>query len=89
MTKTKAGRILCRTGIALSLVLCFAVAAAALVFPLAFSGAYPNLAVTLTETFSVSRGTQFLIRSFRSHFQRVFKKETQMTPGQYRAKSRK
>ena len=66
MTKTKAGRILCRTGIALSLVLCFAVAAAALVFPLAFSGAYPNLAVTLTETFSVSRGTQFLIRSFRS-----------------------
>ena len=66
MTKTKAGRILCRTGIALSLVLCFAVAAVALVFPLAFSGAYPNLAVTLTETFSVSRGTQFLIRSFRS-----------------------
>ncbi|MBQ3094925.1 MAG: phosphodiester glycosidase family protein [Clostridia bacterium] len=66
MMKTKTGRILCRTGIALSFVLCFAVAAAALIFPLAFSGAYPNLAVTLTETFSVSRGTQFLVRTFRS-----------------------
>lgn len=32
---------------------------------------------------------EYLGYSSQSHFQRVFKKETQMTPGQYRAKSRK
>jgi AraC-like DNA-binding protein len=32
---------------------------------------------------------EYLGYSSQSHFQRVFKKETQMTPGQYRAKRRK
>ncbi|MBR3692640.1 MAG: phosphodiester glycosidase family protein [Clostridia bacterium] len=59
-------RILSAAAVAIGLLAGVAVACVAMVFPMAFSGRYPNLAVTLTETFSVSRGTQFLIRAFRS-----------------------
>lgn len=65
MKSNKAKRILRRTAQLTALLLGFAVAAVAAVLPLGFSGAFPRMEETLTETCAISRGTQFILEALQ------------------------